>query len=285
MNGLEAVPDFAPEQSGEYWQKRWEQGYTGWKSAEESKPFEKFMTLTLEAAGRPTTDLAAVLKGKRVFVPLCGDTYALRFFFELGCHVVGVDLAGAALKVLRDQWFPQVAFTETQHGPDGFVEHSLVAPNGGSVRLIEGDIFAVMDKLFPNVVFDVVYDRASLMAIHPSLREPYLSMMRRVFRKPQQGTDATTSAWLPVMYVDMAVWPKQLWGHGPPFYFEEPLGELYPEADGYRNKIIEDCDMALIALLERGEPLPEGARLFQLRHHAVWITDASKVKKVDDKSQ
>ena len=38
--------------------------------------------------GRSSSDF----RGARVLIPLCGDTPALRFFAELGCHVTGVEL-------------------------------------------------------------------------------------------------------------------------------------------------------------------------------------------------
>jgi hypothetical protein len=31
-------------------------------------------------------------RGVKVLIPLCGDTPALKFFAELGCHVTGVEL-------------------------------------------------------------------------------------------------------------------------------------------------------------------------------------------------
>jgi hypothetical protein len=38
--------------------------------------------------GRSSADFSGV----RVLIPLCGDTPALKFFAELGCHVTGVEL-------------------------------------------------------------------------------------------------------------------------------------------------------------------------------------------------
>jgi hypothetical protein len=43
--------------------------------------------------------------GDTVLVPLCGDTPALRYFFNRGCKVVGVDIVGTALESAATEMF------------------------------------------------------------------------------------------------------------------------------------------------------------------------------------
>jgi hypothetical protein len=43
----------------------------------------------------------AAFRGVRVLIPLCGDTPALKFFAELGCHVTGVELVQSVSALCR----------------------------------------------------------------------------------------------------------------------------------------------------------------------------------------
>jgi hypothetical protein len=48
---------------------------------------------------------SADFRGLRVLIPLCGDTPALKFFAELGCHVTGIDLVQKVSKSCRCAFF------------------------------------------------------------------------------------------------------------------------------------------------------------------------------------
>lgn len=190
-----------------YWGQRWTAGQTGWQRAEAEAP--RF-ALNVEAAfdlaatehqravttqGADTQAAAAALlidrrsvAGKWVFIPLCGDTPALRFFFDAGAHVVGVDCVMEPLATAMSRLATTCGTTEGSNAvtPDvvagGIQRLTLRRPGGGSVSLFCGDIFDWCERVAPMLQasgelerFAIWYDRGSFVAIPPSTRARYVA--------------------------------------------------------------------------------------------------------------
>ncbi|MCB0323938.1 MAG: hypothetical protein KDD69_10205 [Bdellovibrionales bacterium] len=140
------------------WIARWNEGATGWRYPEADQELESdFQRL------RQTFQLPG---GAEAFVPLCGDSWAVRYLYDQSLSVTGLDVAPRALELLRTCRFPEVQFERRREG-------ACEVYSAPRVRLIEGDIFA-LETACP---FHFIYDRAALVALPPSIRQQYASLL------------------------------------------------------------------------------------------------------------
>lgn len=139
----------------EFWAKRWTEGQTAFHE------------------GRPNDLLAAHVarletkKRLRVFVPLAGKAFDLRWLAARGHEVVGVEFVWDAIKAFFDEQgvAPQ---------PSEIGGRPALGANG--VTLVCGDVFDASPRDLGR--FDVVYDRAALVALEPSTRTRYVETCR-----------------------------------------------------------------------------------------------------------
>jgi thiopurine S-methyltransferase len=110
------------------------------------------------------------LTGKRVFVPCCGKDNVLNYFRLYASHVVGVDLARAAIE---------------QYGSDNDLELKEVEPGrfeADRITLLSRDLFELTRADIGPI--DIVWDRASLIAFPDdapgSLRRRYIDKMHEL---------------------------------------------------------------------------------------------------------
>lgn len=241
-----------------FWTSAWDTNVTGWRNAEATPSFTRhlyaFACHVPGGAAAPATAVVpplplvvtaemhaaeelngpaeeatvrGFLAGKTVLVPLCGDTAVLRYMADHGAAaVIGADLAVEGLRLQREVRFAGVTFTFTTHALPGAGDASSVVVyegclGGSTVRLFEGD-FLELPRLsaFAAAPVDFVYDRASMMAMHPSLRAPYVRSIASVLRP-----DAGLMVERPVRDEGDA--------RGPPFTFSaDEVLSLYEAATG-----------------------------------------------------
>ncbi|KPA85260.1 hypothetical protein ABB37_01607 [Leptomonas pyrrhocoris] len=195
------------QNSKEFWNAAWEHDATGWRQAEQRPVFTRNLYVwacnssdasDVQVIPRPCVidkadydaDLyngpteeavvTAFLQGKSVLVPLCGDTAAVRYMADHGATlVVGADLAPEALRRQRETHLGDVRFVVTSlplPGSSGSVTVYEGVKGGCTIRLFEGDFLALAGvEVFCNAKIDFVYDRASMMAMHPSMRSAYVA--------------------------------------------------------------------------------------------------------------
>lgn len=135
----------------------------------------------------------------RVFVPLCGKTVDMAFLAEHPSvtEVLGIDGVSKALDEFTAE-HPDLKITPSP-SPSPAVDRR----SGTSVTLLRGDLF----DLTPTSTagrFHSVLDRASLVAIHPSLRSSYVATTGRLLEPGgrillvtldrRRGTDAAREA-------------------------------------------------------------------------------------------
>ena len=204
------------------WAERWDKDETGWRVAErittppftrnvfgvikslmdlcDDKDLATWIGSLIDAAGQQQTGaedsqtgvVRQAMAGATVFVPLCGDTPALSYFARtIGCDVVGVDIAEVAIRrAVSEQFADFSAHEETISAASGakLTRIALQPPEGtpqGSATLYIGDAFALMnDPALLAGRVDFVYDRASIVAIDPSIRHVYVAAMRHVMTRP-----------------------------------------------------------------------------------------------------
>ncbi|MCC6806145.1 MAG: methyltransferase domain-containing protein [Deltaproteobacteria bacterium] len=104
----------------------------------------------------------------RVLVPLCGKAEDLAWLAARGHTVTGVEFVPQAIQ----EFFAEHALTPAR-GADG----SLAA---AGVTLFAGDFFALDAKTLGT--FDLIYDRAALVALEPSMRARYVAHCRSLLK-------------------------------------------------------------------------------------------------------
>ncbi len=142
----------------DFWARRWSDGQIGFHE------------------GRCNTFLAAhvgafesVFPRARILVPLSGKAFDLRWLAERGHDVVGIELVETAVRAF---------FEEQNVAPEVVKLGRHKALRAGGVTLVCGDFFDVADDTMGH--FDVVYDRAALIALLPSARVRYVERCQRL---------------------------------------------------------------------------------------------------------
>ena len=102
-----------------------------------------------------------------MLVPLCGKSEDLRWLATRGHDVVGVDLSEIAARAFSAE--QGVAFQETQEPP-------FTVFRGQQITLYAGDLFAFTPGIGGH--FDLLYDRAALIALPPAMRPDYAQQLQ-----------------------------------------------------------------------------------------------------------
>ena len=184
----------------EFWRQRWQENKIGFH-LEEVNPY------LIEHWPR-----LAIKPGARVFVPLCGKSMDMAWLTAQGYEVEAVEVSELAIeRFFEEQGLPYERKEEGQ-----WVAYR--SGNGaGSVRIWCGDFFNLeAQQLGP---IDVVYDRASLIALPPEMRSQYV----------QKLLELTGS--VPQFLITLSYNQSQM--SGPPFSVEHAeVDELYQQAYG-----------------------------------------------------
>jgi thiopurine S-methyltransferase len=108
-------------------------------------------------------------QGSTVFVPLCGKSLDLAWLRSQGHGVVGIELSRVAIEAFFREQRLQVS-----RQPQGVFERW----KADGYRLLCGDFFALSATDLGSI--DVVYDRASLIALPPAMRARYATHLREL---------------------------------------------------------------------------------------------------------
>lgn len=140
----------------DYWQARWDEGRIGFHLAEVNhRLVEHFDALGLEPGGR-------------VFVPLCGKSVDMAWLLAKGQRVVGIDVVEKAVADFHSELaLPAKRFD------DGWFKIYRTAQS----VLFVGDLFDLTPEVAGPV--DVVWDRASLVALPAETRRRYAPHLMR----------------------------------------------------------------------------------------------------------
>lgn len=133
-----------------FWLERWERKETGFHQDEFNPHLRQYW---------PELRLA---HGSEVFVPLCGKSRDMLWLREQGHPVLGVELSDIAV---------QSFFSENGHVPHRLSGGKFDRCEADGIRILCGDFFDLnKDDLAKT---GAVYDRASLVALPPEMRERY----------------------------------------------------------------------------------------------------------------
>lgn len=141
----------------DFWLQRWERNEIGFHQEHINPALQRLW---------PRLQVPA---GTRVFVPLCGKSRDMGWLREQGHSIIGVELSTRACEQF---------FREQGLEPERELREPFVIYRADAFELWGGDFF----DLPSNVVADVaaVYDRASLIALPPGMRQRYAAHMGRL---------------------------------------------------------------------------------------------------------
>lgn len=145
------------EAAYDFWNERWLDGQIGFHEGTPNVLLETHIA-RLEAR-----------KAKaRVLVPLSGKSMDLRWLAERGHQVVGVEFVPTAVRDFFAEWNVEPERLEIGGHP---------AASANGVTLVCADILGVPPDALGT--FDVVYDRAALVALELQARAPYIEVCRK----------------------------------------------------------------------------------------------------------
>lgn len=107
--------------------------------------------------------------GSRLFVPLCGKSVDMRWLWERGHRVVGVELSDLAVRAF---------FEEQKVAPEIDRVAAFERFRHGGIEVLCGDFFALDAAVLGRV--DGVWDRAALIALPPPMRARYVAHLVRL---------------------------------------------------------------------------------------------------------
>ncbi len=136
--------------NGEYWLSRWAKNKAGFHQMHVNAHLERWID-RLELAG-----------GDSIFVPLAGKSRDMLWLAERGFRVLGVELSTIAVEAF---------FVEGKLDPTIEEHGAFTLYSSGSIRLLRGDFFDLTQDDLAGTA--AVYDRASLIAFPPAMRERY----------------------------------------------------------------------------------------------------------------
>ncbi len=147
----------------EFWMERWERAEIGFHQDEINPYLRRFWP-----------DLK-VPRGGEVFVPLCGKSLDMVWLRSQGNHVLGVELSPIAVQ----DFFVEQGMQARHVGGGAFANYMAEG-----YCLACGDFFDLCKADMVKV--SAVYDRASLVALPPEMRERYASHLANILPRGTQ---------------------------------------------------------------------------------------------------
>lgn len=140
-----------------FWHERWERAEIGFHQREINFHLQQFW------------DRLKLRSGQRVFAPLCGKSRDLLWLAGEGYPVTGVEISPVAVEAF---------FRENGLRPNRWRESDFDVWEQDEIRILQGDFFALEPRHLADVAG--VYDRASLIALPPAMRERYARKLEMI---------------------------------------------------------------------------------------------------------
>jgi len=176
----------------DFWQARWDEGRIGFHQ-DEINPYLQTYWPRL-----------GITPGATVFVPLCGKSRDMLWLRDQGYSVIGVEIVPRAVEAFFTE--NNLTVTRRSHG-------SFTLWECEGIKIFQGDFFELRDDDVAGIT--TVYDRASLIALPPAMRQRYAAQLRN-----------TLPSKMSVLLVTMDYPQKEM--DGPPFAVtEQEVALLY----------------------------------------------------------
>jgi thiopurine S-methyltransferase len=141
----------------DFWQARWDEGRIGFHQDEVNPHLQRYWPGL------------AVPPGATVFVPLCGKSRDMLWLRDHGYFVIGVEIVPRAVEA----FFAENGLTATQR-PHG----AFTLWESEDTKIFQGDFFDLAANDVAGIA--AVYDRASLIALPPPIRQRYAAHLRAI---------------------------------------------------------------------------------------------------------
>jgi thiopurine S-methyltransferase len=143
----------------QFWVHAWEEGRTGFHQSQFN---DKLLTYFPQLLSR---------ENQKVLVPLCGKSKDMLWLALQGLEVRGIELYEEAVRAFfAENKLPPPEVTRDQN----FVTYSQ-----GRFRISSGNFF----KFHETAAYDLIYDRAALVALPPEMRRDYVNVLRRALKE------------------------------------------------------------------------------------------------------
>lgn len=133
-----------------YWQSKWKKGNTGFHM-EDGYPGLERNWLSIGLNEDPV-----------VLVPLCGKSKDLIWLSNHCRQVVGVEISSVAVQEFLNE-------NDLDASRSTFAQFTIYQT--GNIQIWNGDFFKLPGRKLPK--FDLIYDKAALIALPPKMREQY----------------------------------------------------------------------------------------------------------------
>lgn len=176
----------------EFWQQRWRDNLIGFHQTDINEHMRLFW------------DRMRLESGARVFVPLCGKSLDMRWLSDRFFEVIGVEISPLAVKAF---------FEENGLSPEIIEQDRFEIYQSPGIRIYLGDFFDLTPAHLDGV--RGVFDRASLIALPPAMRERYAEHLLTLI-----------GAEVPILLITLEYLQAQM--DGPPFsVHEDEVSRLY----------------------------------------------------------
>ncbi|HYW03067.1 MAG TPA: thiopurine S-methyltransferase [Gammaproteobacteria bacterium] len=141
-----------------FWRERWLRNQIGFHQDRVNPHLQRYV------------DRLELARDDTLFVPLCGKSLDMVWLAQQGYDVLGVEVSQVAVEAF---------FREQGLEPEREDRGAYVRWRAGAITVLQGDFFHLQAvDLGP---IQAVYDRASLIALPPRLREDYAHRMGQLF--------------------------------------------------------------------------------------------------------
>lgn len=168
------------------WKDKWEKHELGWHLPTVNPALERFFHELMPESMQPSAPM-----GPRILMPLCGKTADMAWLARRGISVLGIEGVRSAVDEFAEEnsvMGHSVAITIPGIDEKNFRGHAVLIGVGeeGSTRgappppviFVEGDFFKLTSEDARALVpCDAAFDRGSLVAIQPALREHYAKIL------------------------------------------------------------------------------------------------------------
>ena len=146
-----------------FWLQKWTKNQIAFHRSEANPALVKYF------------DSLSLVKGSRIFLPLCGKTLDIAWLLAQGYQVAGAELVEIAI----EQLFAELG-VEPKITAVGEVKHYSAT----NIDIFVGDIFEVSSKMLGSV--DAIYDRAALVALPAESRSRYAPHLIEITKQAPQ---------------------------------------------------------------------------------------------------
>jgi len=146
-----------------FWQQKWERNDIAFHQSEVNPALVKYIKEF------------SLVKGSRVFLPLCGKTLDIAWLLSKGYRVSGAELSALAIDQL---------FTGLDEKPKISGLGEVKQYSAKNIDIFVGDIFKLSKKMLGPV--DAIYDRAALVALPEEMRRRYAAHLTEITNKAPQ---------------------------------------------------------------------------------------------------